>query len=116
MDSILDSTKKKIGLDAEYTHFDDGEIIDHINSIFADLYQLGIGPSDGFTISDSTAKWSDFIGDSKKLTNVKTYMFLRLRLIFDPPQQSAVLTSYQEQIQKLEWRLNSAAESDASTT
>lgn len=110
MDSILDSTKKKLGLEADYAHFDEGEIIDHINSVFADLTQLGVGPADGFAIENSETTWGDYIGDEKRLQSVKTYMGLRLRLIFDPPQQAAVLTSYKEQIEKLEWRLNMAAE------
>lgn len=110
MESILDSTKKKLGLEADYTHFDDGEIIDHINSVFADLTQLGVGPVDGFAIKDSTTTWSDYIADDMRLQSVKTYIGLRLRLIFDPPQQGGVLTSYEKQIEKLEWRLNAAAE------
>ena len=112
MDSILNSTKKKIGITADYTHFDDGDLIDHINSVFADLNQLGVGPAKGFAIQDDTATWDDYlVEDALKLQSVKTYMHLRVKLIFDPPQQAALLTSMKEQIEKLEWRLNVAAES-----
>lgn len=112
MESILDSTKKKLGIGEDYTHFDEGDLIDHINSVFGDLTQLGVGPEEGFSIEDSSAIWDDFLSDNIMLNSVKTYMFLRLRLIFDPPQQSAVITSYKEQIEKFEWRLNVAAETD----
>ena len=111
MESILTSTKKKLGIEEDYTHFDEGEIIDHINGVFADLNQLGVGPEEGFTISDGSATWTDYLGDTKKLEQVKSYMFMRLKLIFDPPSQSSVLESYNRQIEKLEWRLNVAAES-----
>jgi len=112
MDSILDSVKKKLGIDAKYTIFDDGDLIDHINTVFADLNQLGVGPPEGFSIEDSDVIWEDYLtDDALKLQQVKTYMHLRIKLIFDPPQQTSVLTSYQEQIEKLEWRLNIAAES-----
>lgn len=112
MDSILDSTKKKLGIGEDYTHFDDGDLIDHINTVFSDLHQLGVGPEEGFMIEDSSATWDEYLGDNAlKLQQVKTYMHLRIRLIFDPPTQSALLTSHQEQINKLEWRLNVAAES-----
>lgn len=112
MESILNSTKKKLGLGEDYTHFDDGDLIDHINTVFADLNLLGVGPPEGFMIEDADAIWDDYLTDNAlKLQQVKTYMGLRLRLIFDPPTQSAVLTSYQEQINKLEWKLNVVAES-----
>lgn len=112
MESILNSTKKKLGIGEDYTHFDDGELIDHINTVFADLNQLGVGPKEGFMIEDADAIWDDYLTDEPlKLQQVKTYMHMRVRLIFDPPTQTAVLTSYQEQIKQLEWRLNVAAES-----
>ena len=112
MESILNSTKKKLGIGEDYTHFDDGDLIDHINTVFADLNLLGVGPAEGFMIENSDAIWDDYLTDNPlKLQQVKTYMYLRLKLIFDPPTQSAVLTSYKEQIEKLEWLLNVAAES-----
>lgn len=112
MESILNSTKKKLGIGEDYTHFDEGDLIDHINSVFADLAQLGVGPEEGFSIEDASAIWDDFLSDNVKLESVKTYMFMRLKLIFDPPQQSAVIASYEKQIEKYEWRLNVAAEED----
>ena len=117
MESILNSAKKKLGIEKDYTHFDDGELIDHINTVFMDLRRLGVGPSNGFIIEDADATWDDFLKDPLKLQGVKTYMHLRLRLIFDPPTSSAVITSYQQQIDKFEWCLNSEAElMDKSTT
>ena len=111
MDSILNSTKKKIGIELDCNHFDHGDIIDHINSIFADLNQLGVGPKEGFVITGPDETWKDYLDGDKTLENVKTYMFLRLKLIFDPPP-SAVISSYEKQIERLEFRLNLAAESE----
>ena len=103
--SILNDTKKILGLEPAYTVFD-LDIITHINSVFADLQQLGIGPVSGFAISDATAVWSSFLGIDLTLNSVKTYMYLRVRLLFDPPTTGYLITSMNEQIQKLEWRLN----------
>lgn len=111
MESILNSTKKKLGIAEDYTHFDDGDLIDHVNSVFMDLTLLGIGPEEGFIIEDEYSNWEDFISNPIQLQAVKTYMFLRVKLIFDPPQSSSVLSAYQEQIKELEWKLNVAAES-----
>lgn len=112
MDSILTSIKKLLGITEEYTHFDD-EIIIHINSVFADLAQLGVGPSSGFTIWDASAIWDDFISDSFLLQSVKSYMGLRVKVLFDSASMgSATLASYERQIAQWEWRLNVAAESE----
>lgn len=105
MESILTSIKKMIGIEEEYEHFD-ADIIIHINSVFSILTQLGVGPANGFTISDKTATWSQFIGDSVMIESVKTYMYLKVKLIFDPPLSSAVLESMKQTISELEWRLN----------
>lgn len=115
MESILTSIKKLLGSTEEYKHFDT-DIIIHINSVFSDLTQLGVGPSEGFSIDDEYDLWSDFIpvNDVKLFNNVKTYMYLRVKLLFDPPTSSAVLTSMEKQIEKLEWRLNVASESNDS--
>lgn len=110
MESILNSTKKKLGIAEDYTHFDDGDLIDHINSVFMDLTLLGVGPQEGFIIEDESNNWEDFIPDPLQLQAVKTYVFLKVKLIFDPPQ-SSVITAYQEQIKALEWKLNVIAES-----
>ena len=104
-DSILDSTKKNLGIAPTDTTFD-VDIIMHINSVFSTLEQLGVGPAGGFAIVDDTAVWSDFLGTDHRLNQVKTYMYLRVRLIFDPPQSSYAVTAMQEQIKEHEWRLN----------
>lgn len=110
MESILTSIKKMLGIAEEYTHFD-SDIIMHINSVFMTLTQLGVGPSQGFYIEDETTEWIEFIPDMVKLQAVKTYMYLRVRLLFDSASLgSATLSAYERQIQELEWRLNVAVE------
>lgn len=105
-DSILTSTKKTLGIEESYTVFDQ-DILMHINSVLSIVTQLGIGPESGFMINDSTAIWVDFLGvDSQKLNAVKTYVYLRVRLLFDPPATSYLLTAMHEQMRELEWRLN----------
>lgn len=112
MESILTSIKKMLGITEEYEHFD-SDIIMHINSVFMTLTQLGVGPSDGFYIEDEETVWSDFIPDNNKLQAVKTYMYLKVRLLFDPSSLgSATLSAYERQIQELEWRLNVATETN----
>ena len=112
MDSILTSIKKMLGITEEYEHFD-SDIIMHINSVFMTLTQLGVGPSNGFYIEDEETIWTDFIPDRNKLQAVKTYMYLKVRLLFDPSSLgSATLAAYERQIQELEWRLNVATESE----
>ena len=110
MESILTSIKKLLGIAEEYDQFDP-DIIMHINSVFMILTQLGVGPAEGFSIEDDTAVWTDFIQDVKKLESVKTYIYLKVKLAFDPPLSSAVIESMNRLINELEWRLNVAAES-----
>lgn len=110
MESILTSIKKFLGLTAEYEHFDP-DIIMHINSVLADLWDIGVGPYEGFSIEDDTTTWEDFLQGSKKFNAVKSYMELRVKLLFDPPSSSAAMESMQRQIDKWEWKLNVAAES-----
>lgn len=105
MESILTSIKKMLGITEEYEHFDQ-DIIIHINSIFMILTQLGVGPSEGFSIKDATATWSDFVKSATNIEAVKSYMYLKVRLLFDPPLSSAVTESIKNQINELEWRLN----------
>lgn len=105
MDSILNSIKKLLGITEDYTPFDT-DIIIHINSVFSILTQLGIGPPNGFSISDSAAKWSDYIGDATTIEMVKTYIYLKTKLIFDPPLNSSVTASIEKTISELEWRLS----------
>ena len=108
--SILTSIKKLLGITEEYTHFDP-DIIMHINSVFMVLSQLGVGPTSGFSISDATAVWSDFLPDGANLQAVKSYVYQKVKLLFDPPQSSAVLDAMKQSIAEFEWRLNVEAES-----
>lgn len=110
MESILTSIKKMLGITEDYTHFD-ADIIIHINSVFSILTQLGVGPEDGFVIQDDKAVWTDFIKEDFKLEAVKSYMYLKVRLLFDPPLSSAAIESINRMISEYEWRLNVAAES-----
>lgn len=105
MDSILTSIKKLLGIAEEYDHFDQDLII-HINSAFMVLNQLGVGPKDGFSIHGSNEVWSDFVPDNSNLEAVKTYILLKVRLVFDPPAHSFVIDSIKNTISELEWRLN----------
>lgn len=109
MESILTSIKKLLGIGEECDHFDP-DIIMHINSVFMDLTQMGIGPSDGFIIEDDTSVWTELVPDTKKLQAVKSYIYLRVKLLFDPPASSAVMEAMNRDIQRYEWRLNVAAE------
>ena len=104
-DSILDSVKKRIGPSAEYDYYDPDIIMD-INSVFNILTQLGVGPTAGFSISDRTDTWDDFIPEGAGLELVKSYVFLKVKLMFDPPLSSAVTQVMQDQIKELEWRIN----------
>lgn len=107
--SILDSTKKILGIEADYTAFD-VDILTHINSVFATLHQIGIGPEEGFYISDATPTWSAFLDGDPRLNSVRTYMYMRVRLLFDPPGTSFLVDALNNQIRELEWRLNTYRE------
>lgn len=109
MESILTSIKKLLGIAEEYPQFDK-DIIMHINSVFSILTQLGVGPDDGFSITDEKSVWSDFMNEDPRLEAVKTYMYLKVKLMFDPPLSSAVMECMNRQIAELEWRINVAAE------
>lgn len=109
MDSILTSIKKLLGITEEYTHFDQ-DLIMHINSVFMILHQLGVGPDDGFHIEDDTVYWQDFIPDSDQLQAVKSYMHLKVKLLFDPPASGTIMKAYEQMINELEWRLNVAVD------
>ena len=110
-ESILTSIKKLLGIPEDYEHYD-ADIIMHINSVFMILNQLGVGPSNGFSITDKTAVWSNFISDNNNLEAVKSYVYMKVRLLFDPPLSSAVMDCINKVINELEWRLNVAAESE----
>lgn len=112
MDSILISIKKLIGFDKEYTQFDTDLII-HINSILMVLNQNGVGPDEGFSITGEMETWNDFVGSEfNNIAGVKTYIYLKTKLIFDPPQSSALIAAMKEEIKELEWRLNVQAETN----
>lgn len=112
-ESILTSIKKLLGIAEEYDQFDT-DIIIHINSVFMILTQLGVGPSEGFSIKDKTETWNDFISDDKKLESVKSYVYMKVRLLFDPPISSAVMDCMNRMVSELEWRLNVSSESTQS--
>ena len=110
MDSILTSIKKLLGITKEYTHFDE-DLIMHINSVLVVLTQLGVGPANGFFISDDSDTWDDFLEDSVNVEMVKSYMYMKVKLLFDPPLSSSVIESMNRMISEFEWRLNVAADS-----
>ena len=112
MESILTSIKKLLGPEEEYEDFDT-EIIININTAFARLRQLGVGPVKGFYIEDKSKVWSDFIEDETKFHAVKTYIYLKVKLVFDPPTSSALIEAINRQISELEWSLNVEAETPA---
>jgi hypothetical protein len=104
-DSILISTKKVLGINEEYENFD-LDILTHINAAFSILNQIGIGPENGFFVSDSTDAWSDISLPDNQLNLVKTYVFLKVRMLFDPPTTSFLIDAMTNQIKEYEWRLN----------
>lgn len=110
MDSILTSIKKLLGITEEYTSYDN-DIIMHINSVFMLLHQLGVGPSEGFSIEDDIAIWNDYVKEKENLNAIKSYVYLKVKLLFDPPLSSAVMEATKQMINELEWRLNIQAES-----
>jgi len=105
MDSILTSVKKMLGIEPEYTHFDP-DVILNINSVLLSLNQIGVGPNTGFSITGSDEKWTDLLGTRIDLEAVKTLIYLKVRLLFDPPTSSFVLEAMERQITEFEWRLN----------
>lgn len=111
-DSILVTIKKMLGLEDEYTPFD-VDIIIHINTALMTLTQMGVGPKDGYEVTDYDQTWTDFLGDMvKKLGAVKTYVYLQVKMAFDPPNNSFVMDAYKQQSEQLLFRLNVNAESE----
>ena len=110
-ESIFEEIKAMLGPDASYDEFDN-DILIHINSAIAVLTQLGVGPSNGFVVVDEGETWRDFLGSGRKfpLNMVKTYIYMKVKLAFDPPSNSTVLSAYQETCREYEWRMNVAAE------
>lgn len=111
MESVLDSVKKLLGLTPDYTEFDI-DIIILINSTFGTLHQLGVGPVDGFEITDNTATWDSFLFGDPRYNFVKQYVYLKVRLTFDPPSVGALLESMNNIVKELEWRINVLREND----
>lgn len=105
MESILTSIKEQLGIAEEYTHFD-RQIIMHINSVFNILTQIGVGPSEGFFITDDAASWADFLPEGARLELVKSYTFLKVKMLFDPPDRSSVMTANENMIKELEFRIS----------
>ena len=112
-DSILNSVKKMLGITEEYEHFDT-DIIIHINSAFSILTQIGIGPDEGFAIQDDSTSWSDFIPEDSHhlLEMVRSYMFMKVKFMFDPPTSSSVTDAYNRLLDEMEWRLMVAADTE----
>lgn len=109
-ESVLTSIKKLLGIDENYTHFD-ADITMHINSVFSILTQMGVGPANGFSITGKEETWSGFIsGNGNVLPLVKSYVYQKVRLLFDPPTSSAAVESINRQISEFEWRLFVAAD------
>lgn len=108
-ESILASVKKLLNIEEDDMSFDT-DIGILINNEFMTLHQLGIGPDEGFAIEDASTKWFDFSTDKTLINTVKTFVFMKVRMIFDPPASSVVAESYNSRIRELEWRLNVQAE------
>lgn len=104
-DSILDSTKKKLGLTSDYDVFD-MDIVSHINTAFFELHRLGVGPTEGFVIEGTEETWGTFLPPGVLLSAVKTYVYLKTKLLFDPPTTSYNLNSTEETLKELAWRIN----------
>lgn len=111
MDYILASIKKLLGIQPEYKAFDD-DIIIHINTVFVILNQLGVGPDEGFSISHGHEKWSDYC-TTKNENAVRTFVYLKVRLMFDPPTSSVLMDSINNTLAELEWRLYLEGENKA---
>ena len=108
-ESVLDYVKKLLGIQKDYTHFDQ-DVIYGINAAFAVLTQLSVGPEEGFMINDDTAKWDDFLTDTMRIALVKEYVCLKTRLVFDPPSSIALLDAYNKTASEYEWRLYVASD------
>jgi hypothetical protein len=104
-----------LGIEQEYTHFDQDIIID-INSVLMILTQIGVGPETGFSITGENETWSDFLPDTKGFESIKSFIYLKVRILFDPPTSSIVMEAMERQIKEFEWRLNVNAESVTTTT
>lgn len=109
MESILTSVKKMLGIDESYTHFDT-DIIIHTNTALAQLSQIGVGSIGGYAITGAEETWNEFIGDNPLLNMVKTYVYMRVKYLFDPPVSSAAAEAIKQQLEEFGWRIQIAAE------
>lgn len=105
--SIVESIKEALGLAKDYNPFDP-ELIMHINSVLGDLHQLGVGPEPGFEVTGPDETWNHFLGGDKRLNMVKSYVYLSVRMLWDPPSVGYVLTSIEKKLEKMEWRITTA--------
>lgn len=104
-ESILNSIKKLLNISKD-EHAFDADIIIHINSVISSLLQIGIGPEKGYRISDEKDSWDEYVSDDSNIDYIKTYMYLKVKMIFDPPLNSSLMQSFNETIRELEWRLH----------
>lgn len=109
MESILTSIKKMLGIAEEYTHFD-ADLMMHINSVLSILTQIGVGPHEGFSIENKNDVWADFIPENSNLELVKSYTYMKVKILFDPPLISAVIESMNRMVSELEWRIQVATD------
>lgn len=109
MESILTSIKKLLGIAEDYTQFDQ-DVIMHINTVLMTLTQLGVGPDEGFEIEDDSETWDEFVEDEKGIKAIRTFVYLKVRLLFDPPLSSTLIESIERQAGELEWRIRERAE------
>ena len=108
-DSILMTIKKMLGLDENYTPFDlDVKVF--LNSAMMTLQQLGVGPTEGFTVTDYSQTWGDFLPSDKMLEAVKAYLYICVKMAFDPPSSSFVMDALKQQKEEFEWRLRDQVE------
>ena len=113
-ESILTSIKKLLGIIDTYENFDT-DIIIHINSVFTTLKQLGVGPEKGFRITGKTETWDMFMTEEEFLDSVKTYIYLKVKIVFDPPLNASVMEAYKQEINQFEWRLNVDGDTNVET-
>lgn len=103
-DSILDTIKKMLGIDPSYTQFDE-DVIVLINSAFSNLAQIGVIPNSGYRIESSSNTWDEVLGEHLNYDNLKSYIYLKVRVLFNPPSTSFALQAIQDEIKELEWRI-----------
>ena len=108
-ESILTSIKKMLGITSEYQHFD-ADLVLCINTVLSILTQIGVGPKTGFSIDGAAQNWSDLLGTDNRLEMVKNYVHLRVKIMFDPPQNASLASVYEDEAKELEWRILIAAE------